>query len=302
MKRLPSVSVMLASIICIAGFFLLQHVLTALHATKFIKSCFVIYSVGLMVVAFYLGLRTAERNQMSAPGKLKKLMDMHQTLINDIYQELPSSLLSEENFNTLIDHFLCLVFTLPAGKSSKDYLFYYSLLTASYSLKSFGTRSWRMETPEGTRDDEKTITMEDNWKLGVFISALLSNLGQIYEVEVHSKPEGCTAPDSDKEEIWDPRQETFYNFALRHREYTIRWKSSQKSFRRTSDNQWMQFLMKKYVIDDEEIINLVGEEVYPEVIDSLSLTPDPGNRIYPVVEMGKKLATDHLSRTFYEHF
>ncbi len=304
MKRLPSVSVKLASIICIAGFILLWYVLIAAHTTGLVKSCFIIYSIGLMVVTSYWSYRIAEwvriRNTQSVKnifafffGKLfspralkifEKIRTEHQDTIDKIRGSLFREASPEDELViSLINRLLSALFDLPDFKYGQKSLFSYSLLVAVHSLEDFETRVWRMETPEGTRDGVKTIMMRDKWKLGVCISALASNLGRVYEAEVSSRKASA--------EVWNPGREELYTFALRHKEYGIKLKPTQENFHKIPTNYLLHYIVNSDVAEE------LGEEVFFEVLDSLSPAPNSKNRIFPVVEEGNKLTVEEISKS-----
>ncbi len=228
------------------------------------------------------GRSEVKSNRTSFPKvKYQSMLDIHKDTIERICKEfLHSENFKENPVDLLIERLLAFVLDLPVAKASADSLFAYSLRVAIHSLDIFGTVLWDMKDSFGIRDPVKTRKMEDLWRLGVFVSALMSKVGRVYDFKV------IGIPSKPKESIgiWVPYKEGLYEFATRYRQYDIKWKETPKDFYQVATVYFLSFVV------DNNITDLMGREVFLEVLDSLSVTPRSDNRIFKVVKEAIQLA------------
>ncbi len=215
------------------------------------------------------------------PVRFQNMLRLHKDTITKIHKAISSSKSEEDIVQPLLNNFLQYVFDLPISKNSSDSLFSYSLRVAIHALENFGAYNWQMKTPEGIRDSVKTYQARGRWQLAIFISALVCNLGRIYEARVESVPVRL----QEETEVWDPNQEGLYSFATRHERYNIKWISvPEEKFYSIFTIHFLHHIV------GSDIIKLLGEEIFLKMMDSFSSAPQPDNHIASLLKEGNELA------------
>ncbi len=174
-------------------------------------------------------------------------------------------------FLPLLQRFYNFVLDLPASEehhhSREGGLFSHSLDVALRALLGFKGFSFKVKTADGVRDAGQTFRQKPSWQYGVLVSALLHDIGKVFDVEVTANSVS-----------WQPAQENLCDFALKHPSFSIAWFPN----RGKQHKELGAAIVLKLLVQKD--LDLMGRNVFWNVLNSFAQIPDINNFIASIVD------------------